>query len=621
MPYKVIVTDKLYDSVDLYYLNTYLKDYYFPAAGIDINQIEQEKKALYEGHWAKNGKGNILFFNNYLTEAKDPFYHNFVFIGDKMSFKNGYVNVVGHTGMTIHDSYVFFNDKDLVNRSQIDYLDMFRSTIFSEKGINNIYSSTAIGEWIYTTNINFENLDNNVSSIITFWNSFLINSSVLNYDHAGIMYSYVFKTENIKELLLQNSKVDVLTNVQNLKANNSMLSVDLSAMDTFKPILVSVNAEGKDNILYVKGVLDPSKTIDYAKFVGGTVLADLARNDVNNDQRGFFTNFVAYKDDVVEVKIDNKYIVEFQKENGIEYYIPLIKGPEVEIPTTVTLMRATQEKLENLDAFIASQYLNLNNLSKRSYELRHNGDFGVWSRGYTSRIAYLDTASRQHEFFIGADKHNSFNGFDLNSGIYFTAGYRYHNNLFDIKQNLYGVGIYNTFIKDKFFLDTILSYSHINNDFKNFLVDKKVKNNLLQASLEGGYRFGNDTWIEPSLKLNFAYGLGFDFENERFSIKKDKKLFVSADAKLDFGTKVNEYVDIKAGLGYTYDFTTPNDTNFKYLGHNFITQVKKDKRFNVNVGSNFHITDKFSISVDFERSFKGFYNIEYQLNSSFKYVF
>lgn len=360
------------------------------------------------------------------------------------------------------------------------------------------------------------------------------------------------------------------------------------------------------------------------------LLAELAKDNIDNDQRGFFTKFIIADNGIVNFELPSSYVVEIVTDKSIKYVIPYripatIINPDIiiikDIPIKVTLMRATEEKLENLDAFIASQYLNLNNLSKRSYELRHNGDFGVWTRGYTSRISYLDTASRQHEFFIGADKHNSFDSFDLNSGVYFTAGYRYHNNLFDIKQNLYGVGVYNTFIKDKFFLDTILSYSFINNDFKNFLVDKKVKNNLLQASLEGGYRFGNNTWIEPSLKINLAYGLEIDYSNDRFSIQKDKKLFASADAKLDFGAKLNKYIKSKLSFGYTYDFTNPSDMRFKYLNHDFITKLKKDKRFFVNLASSFNITDRLSILLDCERSFNGFYDIEYKITSNFKYVF
>lgn len=289
-----------------------------------------------------------------------------------------------------------------------------------------------------------------------------------------------------------------------------------------------------------------------------------------------------------------------------------------------TLNDKTSLKFDELNAFLNLNFYDISTLNKRAINLRNAKVLnGVWTRGSGARTNYnKQFAFKSNDFYLGADRLNNLNNYDLYLGAFLSASYKYSSTKGFIKQNGFGGGLYATLLSDSFYLDAIFSYTNVKNQLNDdVLGDLKAKNNLYKLSFESGYKFGDKYYYEPSLKLNLAYGDKLNFKNSKLSLNKDSKLFANIEARMNFGASLNEYINTNLALGYSYDLTKLSDLDIDIYGLKFAKNNKKDKKFLVNFGTSFNITNNLMIIVDYEQSFSGIYNTSHNINSSFRYTF
>ncbi|ULO02060.1 autotransporter domain-containing protein [Campylobacter sp. RM5004] len=289
-----------------------------------------------------------------------------------------------------------------------------------------------------------------------------------------------------------------------------------------------------------------------------------------------------------------------------------------------TLNDKTSLKLDELNAFLNLNFYDISTLNKRAINLRNAKVLnGVWTRGSGARTNYnKQFAFKSNDFYLGADRLNNLNNYDLYLGAFLSASYKYSSTKGFIKQNGFGGGLYATLLSDSFYLDAIFSYTNVKNQLNDdVLGDLKAKNNLYKLSFESGYKFGDKYYYEPSLKLNLAYSDKLNFKNSKLSLNKDSKLFANIEARMNFGASLNEYINTNLALGYSYDLTKLSDLDIDIYGLKFAKNNKKDKKFLVNFGTSFNITNNLMIIVDYEQSFSGIYNTSHNINSSFRYTF
>lgn len=401
-------------------------------------------------------------------------------------------------------------------------------------------------------------------------------------------------------------KTPIVPPSEDVKADNPNIDETLVPSNKVEEI---INDNTKDNIIYddLNNDLD-TDVIDYNTDNGFAItLSDEEIRELSklSDEELKAFGFTRSEIDEKLKEIDNKTIA----------FNDIIKP---------TLNDKTSLKLDELNAFLNLNFYDISTLNKRAINLRNAKVLnGVWTRGSGARTNYnKQFAFKSNDFYLGADRLNNLNNYDLYLGAFLSASYKYSSTKGFIKQNGFGGGLYATLLSDSFYLDAIFSYTNAKNQLNDdVLGDLKAKNNLYKLSFESGYKFGDKYYYEPSLKLNLAYSDKLNFKNSKLSLNKDSKLFANIEARMNFGASLNEYINTNLVLGYSYDLTKLSDLDIDIYGLKFAKNNKKDKKFLVNFGTSFNITNNLMIIVDYEQSFSGIYNTTHNINSSFRYTF
>lgn len=372
------------------------------------------------------------------------------------------------------------------------------------------------------------------------------------------------------------------------------------------------------------------------EIINDNALDNIIYDDLNND---LDTDVIDYNnDDGLAITLSDEEIIELSKlsdeelkafgftRNEINEKLKEIESKTITFDDIIKPMLndKTSLKLDELNAFLNLNFYDISTLNKRAINLRNAKVLnGVWTRGSGARTTYnKQFAFKSNDFYLGADRLNNLNNYDLYLGAFLSASYKYSSTKGFIKQNGFGGGLYVTLLSDSFYLDAIFGYTNVKNQLNDdVLGDLKAKNNLYKLSFESGYKFGDKYYYEPSLKLNLAYSDKLNFKNSKLSLNKDSKLFANIEARMNFGASLNEYINTNLALGYSYDLTKLSDLDIDIYGLKFAKNNKKDKKFLVNFETSFNITNNLMIIVDYEQSFSGIYNTSHNINSSFRYTF
>lgn len=319
----------------------------------------------------------------------------------------------------------------------------------------------------------------------------------------------------------------------------------------------------------------------------------------------------------------------------------------------------------NYDLYMA----NFNSLNKRMGELRENPHSqGVWLRVFNGALSNdfglktktnYTTIQTGYDYAFGNEGSNNYLGFALSYALSTSTS----EHAFDVNaqkrsvdsiySNAFEVALYNSYVNDEgFYNDTIAKFSYIMSDFKiNNLNDptqitsttNDTKNFALTLSDEVGYKFAlgeSKEWgVTPQLEVGFGY---FNQSNFKQTLQ-DLGAFLqsNADAVMTVRTRVgssfsydfkalsqlqNFNASIYLGAFYEYDYVNGGDITFRtdqitQDTANNLSHLQSDGRVVLNIGTNMNIKENTRIYFDFEKSFMGKINTDYQVNLGVRYSF
>ncbi|RDU70984.1 autotransporter outer membrane beta-barrel domain-containing protein [Helicobacter brantae] len=362
-------------------------------------------------------------------------------------------------------------------------------------------------------------------------------------------------------------------------------------------------------------------------------------------------------------KID--YVTESTDENGntsgsgyTSYFVGKAKATEViEAEQEITATAFTL----NYDLYMA----NLNSLNKRMGELRENNHSqGVWARvfngalsnefGLGSKSNYT-TIQAGYDYAFGFEGANNYLGVALSYALSTSTS---DNKAFDsngeqrgidnIYSNAVEVALYNSYVSDRgWYNDSIAKFSYLMSSFEisNFnsgsITSNDTSNFALTLSDEVGYVFKlgeSKEWsITPQVEATFGYFNQSDFKQTLAN--STAYLDSMAESVLTLRTRIGSAfgydfkkftqkdtfnASLYVGAFYEYDYVSGGEIKMstqRETQTNKYSNLSSDGRVVVNVGTNMSIKDNTRIYFDFEKSFAGKINTDYQVNVGVRYSF
>ncbi|MCE3047819.1 autotransporter outer membrane beta-barrel domain-containing protein, partial [Helicobacter kayseriensis] len=337
------------------------------------------------------------------------------------------------------------------------------------------------------------------------------------------------------------------------------------------------------------------------------------------------------------------------------YYIQEVKNQGV-MHSDIEAVASTF--MFNYDLYLA----NFNSLNKRMGELRDNANaHGVWARVFNGQISNdfgLGTKSNYTTIQAGYDYAFGFEGANNYLGLAVSYGLSsskmsskardfmgQERSLDGISTNAVEVAVYNSYVSDSgWYNDTIAKFSYLMSDFtiQNTNTGRNEKLNLnnigLTISDEVGYRFklgeAQEWYIDPQVEIGFGYFNKTDLQrvagSSFMNVDADSVMMLRARAGAAFAYDFKQFIQAKdvaaslyAGLFYEYDYINSGSLAIQtdVDSTSASSALKSDGRIAINVGTNIQATKNVRIYADFEKSFEGKINTDYQINAGVRYSF
>lgn len=319
----------------------------------------------------------------------------------------------------------------------------------------------------------------------------------------------------------------------------------------------------------------------------------------------------------------------------------------------------------NYDLYMA----NFNSLNKRMGELRENAHSqGVWARVFNGALSNdfgLSTKSNYttiqagYDYAFGSEGANNYLGFALSYALSTSTSEHAFDDkgqkrsIDSIYSNAFELALYNSYVSDEgWYNDTIAKFSYLMSDFKinNITNPSNVtsttndaKNFALTLSDEVGYKFAlgeSKEWgITPQLELGFGYFSQSNFkqtlENLGAFLQSNSDFLltlrtrVGSNFSYDFKsfTQAKDFnASLYLGAFYEYDYVSGGEITFRtdqitQDTQNNLSNLQSDGRVVLNAGVNMSVKDNTRIYFDFEKSFLGKINTDYQVNFGVRYSF
>lgn len=286
---------------------------------------------------------------------------------------------------------------------------------------------------------------------------------------------------------------------------------------------------------------------------------------------------------------------------------------------------------------------NFNNLNKRMGELRENSHaHGLWARVFNGEVeSNFDDASLTNYTTIQAGYDYNLSS-DANSNSYLGFALSYLNSktssvASDTKGNGVEAGVYFAYVQDSgLYTDSILKLSYMSNTNSSSEYSfSDTTNTSFIISQEVGYEadIGAGFYLTPQFETTYAYLGGSSMTATMAGGKELKstqdatnnwrnRLGLQASYKLK-GENESFLASFYAMGSYTYDYISGGDMTSESASkpEKLANPIKSDGRFVLNVGSNIDIKDATRLYLDFEKSFGGKINTNYQINVGVRYSF
>lgn len=304
---------------------------------------------------------------------------------------------------------------------------------------------------------------------------------------------------------------------------------------------------------------------------------------------------------------------------------------------------------------------NLNSLSKRMGELRFNPySHGVWARVFggeqttnfgAKQSTVYSTVQAGYDYKLDLGDAANYIGM----AVSYTKGMGGQVNptvsiapvpVSDIVAGLSSsntdgieVAVYNSYVAESgLYSDSILKFGYFMNDITLPLVDdpKSFSNLALAVSEEVGYKFKlgeqNEWFITPQGEVAFAYITGSEYEQisgmtgATLKSSQDAVSLLRARVGAAWGYDFSHFAkesDVKAsvylGTYYTYDYFIGGDTTLSTTASGKLVDYTHNAyegtgRFVMNLGTNIDVQDRTKVYFDFEKSFGGNIQTDYQVS-------
>lgn len=530
------------------------------------------------------------------------------FVFESIALKDSTLSQSSHTKLTAN-TISADNSKLEIGNGKI-YLDKFdgenvKSTPCGAYGNNYEclkYDDYTL-EFQYDSYLTQKNIEN--QEIYLFGDIELKNKSSIAFNQA--FYQGHIKGDSTSSASFEKSVVKGSVNVNKFSANGShfLLEVDNSSN---KLISATQKAEGARNYIYV---------LPKEKITKKILLVSL-KNSQNVGSKMFLpkaysTNFSVFKPAFEYKKngdMDNWYLSNLTISENIE---------------------TTNQANQAIGQISAGYALEWNNLFKRMGELRDEPSVaGLWVKVFGGQATFDSSYKTGFaEVQIGADKHSTYEDFELFAGALLGVSYYNLSDTLSGKMNGISAGAYTSFIfKNGFFVDLIAKYLHYKNDFSLTLdgqsqsLDTNEGHFAVIASAEVGYRamVNENFYIEPQVEFISGY-LG-----EQTLKNSEVSLIAKGTVPLNFKTSVsagykNKDFNIRAGLGAQLDLLNSGKTEIKDLYQTHTFDGFRDSRMFVNAGGTYNFTDTNRLSFEIEHSFLGKFNVDYLINVTYRHGF
>ena len=331
-----------------------------------------------------------------------------------------------------------------------------------------------------------------------------------------------------------------------------------------------------------------------------------------------------------------------------DYYIDSIRGKGID----TAIQDSSRSALTvNYDLFMA----NFNSLNKRMGELRDNPySQGIWARVFGGKTSNEFGTGSETDFITAQMGYDyGFTSKDAKNylGIAIAYGKSWTKSnigvgvgtsiLDDINSNMVEVGIYNSYVADSgWYNDTILKFDYIMSDFTLTAGSNTTDNNtsnfavILSDELGYRYKFGSDkSWyIDPQVEVSLSYFDQSSFNhtlntttNFSMNVVQDAILTLRTRAGLSIGKKLSfdkGFASLYVGAFYEYDYNQGGEARTEIIGYDkLLKSIESNGRAVINLGSNIEVAEGVRMYLDFEKTFGGSINIDYQVNLGARFSF
>lgn len=291
-----------------------------------------------------------------------------------------------------------------------------------------------------------------------------------------------------------------------------------------------------------------------------------------------------------------------------------------EVAADGTLGAVTEAANTKLDAYGSIAALaamnwrhDMNDLTKRMGELRMSpGKIGSWARLYGSEQEYgaQGLTNKNTSVQVGAD-------FAVTPEWKLGAAFTYTDGSSSYAKGegdneAYGIAAYGTWMPADSgpFVDGIVKYSRISNDFTLNGMDGSYDNNAFSASIESGWHFklNNVAFVEPQIELTYGRIAGDNFKADN-GVLVDQDDFDSIIGRA--GLRAGFYFPNNKGTLYArasvlHDFD--GEMNATATKNGVSSSIEEDLGgtwYEMGIGANFNVTDNTYVYVDLERNNSG----------------
>ncbi|MBZ7977173.1 hypothetical protein AVBRAN12654_00040 [Campylobacter sp. RM12654] len=451
-------------------------------------------------------------------------------------------------------------------------------------------------------------------------------------------------------LIVDNSHIQAQVVTNTLNANNSKFyiyggGIDTSLEDKFSgPIIVNKEALGENNeiVLYntnlsklintrvpiaiVNGKKeDNEKDKAYFKVTYKTVLATyntkvLSFDEIGKD--GVWSLGLTDKDPIINkdsirsnLEIDKEALKGFGK----------VSADDKDLLTLEYLDPAVTSAIKNImytPYYVARYYIDDNDL-RFNYLRNDDKNKGFW---INSDYGYFETDSNNlkgSRVNVGVDNKVSLKNLDVAYGIKASKAKLKANKALSTDVGITGIGLYaSTNFNSGFFVDYDLDLLTLKGNYKSDLamINTTRYDNLWQAKVKVGQRFGSDYYVEPNVKLIATRYPKVNIDGAVLGIQTEQAAQYTAKAGIKAGAKINDKVGLNTEFAYIKDLNE-SPSNSANDGMTYYFERVQDRGFEIKFGADYKPSANTNINLDFAKSITNHFNNNYNINLGFSYNF